>query len=147
MKVYSYKKGLDSVARLVKQGIGVWYDTSKPRRGRVVCSWGASDQPPWYDRVKWINDPAAIPLVADKLKWAEFCRGRDHVIQFTTNTAEARTWADGERQKVLCRTLTNASGGRGIVVARDAFPLIGTPSGQDPPAVVQSFHSNKQSRI
>lgn len=139
MKIYAYKKGLASVASLVANGMGVLYDTSKPRKGSVVMSWGASKLPSWSGRVKWVNNPAATKIVADKINWAKFCDTartsplevgtpiKPHCLSYTIDQQVARDWAEVKGSKVLCRTKINASGGKGIVVARNPAQVVDAP--------------------
>ncbi len=138
--VYPYKKGLNSTRQLREGGCKVRYDTSRVRQG-VAIAWGNRTPPPWAAAVKWINDPAFLFLVAYKKAWATHCGNMGFGPQYTFDKEEAMSWADERGQKVLCRTLLNASGGRGITVARSADEVV------DAPLYSLYFPKNREYRI
>lgn len=120
--LYPYKKGLNSTKHLREAGCKVRYATSRVRQG-VAMAWGNSTPPAWSDRVRWINHPKGIPQVADKLRWAETGLGPE----YTTDPEVAKEWASVKGEKVMCRTITNGSGGAGIVVARNPDQVVLAP--------------------
>jgi len=129
MRILAYKRGLASVAALRDAGCRVLYPTSRPRRGRVCHAWGVSAIPDWAHRVKWINHPAATKLVSDKKNWANFCGQLDtpYALDFTEDKEVAQRWAAEKGTKVVCRTLLNASSGKGIVIARNSEQVVDAP--------------------
>ena len=138
--IYPYKKGLNSTKQLREAGCKVRYDTSRVRQG-VAIAWGNRTPPPWAAAVTWINDPASIHRVAYKLAWAEHCRNTGFGPKQTVDKEEAMSWADQRGEKVLCRTLLNASGGRGIEVARTADEVV------DAPLYSRYFKKNREYRV
>lgn len=121
--IYPYKKGLNSTGLLRDAGSAVRYGTSNVRKRRAAIAWGNRIMPEWGNRVTWVNNPLAVPLVADKMNWARWCDDNKnaHLVpylpEFLFDKDEA-IGAIGDGDIVLCRTKLNASSGKGIVVAR-----------------------------
>jgi len=111
---------------LRKYGAKVRYPDSKPRRAALAIAWGNRTMPRWGSKMKWINNPLSIPLMADKRDWAALCEKEGFGPEFTTDKVTAAGWiTDGHM--VLCRTMLNASGGKGIVGAREQAELVPAP--------------------
>lgn len=138
--IYPYKVGLNSTRLLREAGCAVRYDTSRVRQG-VAIAWGNRTPPPWSDRVTWINDPASLVRVSNKWRWAETCSYYGFGPTHTQHTDVAQSWAGVKGRKVLCRTLLNASRGRGIVVARNAEQVV------DAPLYSVYFKKNQEYRV
>lgn len=104
----------------------------RPRNGHVIINWGSSEQPAWlatYARVRdvWLNSLTSVRQAANKLSTFEAFRNDVPRPDWTTDRNVARGWFDHEGAKVVCRTLLNASEGRGIVIARNADELVNAP--------------------
>lgn len=118
IRIEPYKKGSKG-AKALSQRLGVLRATDKQVRQHgtfdVLINWGNSERR--FADVRYINDPSAVAAAADKV---ESCRAfeRAGVRQpvYTTDRGLAESWCDAG-EVVLCRTLTRASGGRGIVLA------------------------------
>lgn len=75
-----------------------------------------------------LNHPRSVSIASDKLRTFEAFR-RDGVPhpEWTTDRRQAEAFFTGERSKVVCRTLTRASEGRGIVIAESRTQLVNAP--------------------
>lgn len=91
---------------------------------RLCVNWGTTT-PPLFPDVRTLNSPAAVAAAADKVE--AFRKMHDYGVMvppFWTNAADVqRTGTD----IVLARTMTRASGGRGIVVVRHTDQLPRAP--------------------
>lgn len=134
--IYPYKKGLRSTALLRDTGAAVRYDTSNVTRRRTAIAWGNRNVPSWANNVDWVNHPAAIPVVADKLNWGKLCSGSVASVcstDFAHSTPDFLFSLDEAEEaseaglKVLCRTVLNGNSGEGIVVARRPDQLVEAP--------------------
>lgn len=121
--IFPYKKGLESTSLLKGAGATVLNKLSKPRRGRVCHSWGMREIPAWSNRVLWVNNPAAIPLVSNKLNWFRTGLGPES----TESKEEAQAYAAIKGNKIVCRTKLEGCGGAGIVIARNAEQVVDAP--------------------
>jgi glutathione synthase/RimK-type ligase-like ATP-grasp enzyme len=111
--------------------------TYRPRNGHIIVNWGNSESATWareYARtghiLDWINTTPAVGVAADKLRtFQRLSANLDIPLpRWATNRAQAEDWfREGERVKVVCRTLLRASEGRGIVVAKNAEELVAAP--------------------
>lgn len=129
-KVYCYNRFSRSgkaiadalgVRRLKHQG-SKW----RPRHDSVVLNWGSTDLPQYLIDTRIINNPGAVIHAADKL--IAFCYLSEAGVpipEFTTSRETAREWA--QQGVVVCRTLTRASSGRGIVLAHSPEEVVQAP--------------------
>lgn len=102
------------IFRLKKEG-----SSFRARPSDVIINWGNTTLTPRYWRV--LNLARHVANASDKVTCLSMLEGRlDHlaVPPFTTSIDAAREWfATDEGCVVVCRTLTRASSGRGIVMA------------------------------
>lgn len=92
-----------------------------PRATDKIINWGNSQYPAWRAPMK--NRPEAIADSVNKIRALEILKSNlVSVPEFTTDPAVAKTW-DG---KIFARTLTRASGGKGIVIC-DKDTLVHAP--------------------
>lgn len=135
VRILSYKQGSASarelaqslsaalgqrVLRLRREG-----SRFRPRYDDVIINWGSSANP--YQDRHLFNSPDAVNCASDKVRCltAMHANGIAHP-EFTTHERTAREWArDGNT--VVCRTLTRANSGRGIVMARRPEEVVHAP--------------------
>ncbi len=106
------------------------FKAHRGRRGPHVVNWGASQLPGWSYRLEQmgciLNAPRAVERASNKLAFFHDMRETDLTPKHTQGDKNAQNWLrDGH--KVVCRTLLNASGGRGIVIASTVEELINAP--------------------
>jgi hypothetical protein len=130
IRIDPYKPGSKSAKALaVRTGILRVTPAQIRKHGTfdLVLNWGNSQRRTANER--YINDPEAVALASDKVGSCGAFSGAG-VTQpaFTCDKDEAESWfADGA--SVLCRTLTRASGGRGIVLATHGTHNSSEPEG------------------
>lgn len=129
-KVYAYNRFSVS-AKVIADALGVkrikhtnsrW----RPRHDSVVLNWGSSSLPIALGNARVVNDPASVKNASDKLmSFTIMSAGEIPIPEFTTSYETAREWT--QEGVVICRTLTRASSGRGIVVAETAEEVVQAP--------------------
>ena len=133
MLIYSHNKNSEGAKRLARE-FGckrISHENSRftGHRSPWVVNWGSSAIPlAWKNRVRLLNDPEAVQRVSNKSTFFEDMNDipQNWLPSFTLHIADAAGMiADGH--KVVCRTLLNASGGRGIVIASTVYELIDAP--------------------
>lgn len=109
------------------------------RAGDLVINWGNSHVPTWGTKsalMSMLNKPQYIRTASEKVRTFEALQASDlakHLPDWTTNQHTARGWFDGPnpygnlKRAVVCRTLTRANSGRGIVLADDAAGVVAAP--------------------
>ncbi len=97
------------------------------QRAPWVVNWGYPGVPlPWMERVRLLNAPRVIERVSNKLTFFQLIHEANWIPKWAEERHVAEDWArDGK--KVVCRTLLNASGGRGIVIASTVDELVDAP--------------------
>lgn len=104
----------------------------RARAGDFIINWGASEMPQhvrqnggWNQMI--LNPDNRVRDVSDKARYLLNRQdGNRRVIPACSSRVRARRWIrDGH--KVVCRTLTRASGGRGIVIAETEDALVDAP--------------------
>jgi len=134
-RVLPYKMGSRS-ARLLGRTLGGFcvYPRRRyrPRGDHVIINWGFSGEASWFNRMRetgavLLNPPSAVAAASDKLRaFRAFDEAEVRAVPFTTDPTLARQWlADGK--SVVCRTLTRASGGRGIIITDPGDDLPAAP--------------------
>ena len=93
---------------------------------KCVINWGASEIPYQASLCKVLNHPAKIAWVTNKLDFFKRCEGKKITPAFTVDILKAEKWID-RGYDVVCRTLLNASRGRGIVLAKTRERLTQAP--------------------
>lgn len=106
------------------------------RDGDIVVNWGAGSF--WGNGVRVLNSPAAVNVASDKLRFFQQSQGQStyRVPEWTTSRSEAARW-----DKCVARTLTRASGGRGIVLTERGETI------PDAPLYVKYIRKTKEWRI
>jgi len=98
----------------------------RPRHDSVVLNWGSSSLPDTLRGATILNDPVRVAAASDKVKSFElFADSQVPCPEFTTSIETAREWAEG--CVVVCRTLTRANSGRGIVLAHKPEEVVQAP--------------------
>lgn len=92
----------------------------RPRDGDAIVNWGATSSPAWATttrrRFRWLNEPARVRDAVYKVRAFELLTASGvNTVEYTTERTVAQSWLDGG-ERVVCRRLTRASGGRGITV-------------------------------
>lgn len=107
-----------------------------PRRGDLIINWGCPELPRWWGNRavnQTLNAPQFVRNASNKFSTLDILkRAGDPVVEFTNNLEEARQWFAqpiyGKKlNAVLCRTLTKANSGRGIVLAKTPEELVSAP--------------------
>lgn len=94
------------------------------RPDTLIINWG-STKPLRYD-IMVLNKPEAVALAVNKSTALQKLKDSNvRVPEFTADRNVALTWLP--TSKVYARTLTRASGGRGIVIANNANELVSAP--------------------
>lgn len=108
----------------------------RPREGDLVINWGNSTLPIWWSQRaarNMFNLPQYVNAASNKTATFERLYNADvPTPEFTTRIEEARAWfenpAYGKKlNAVLCRTLTRANSGRGIVLATKPEEVVAAP--------------------
>lgn len=127
IRVYPYKPGSAS-ARALSQELGalrIKHRNSRYRyrTGDVVINWGSTD----HDQPFTLNNSHAVELACDKLRCLRtLSEAGIPVPAFTITRNMARNWVE-EGHKLVCRTLTRANSGRGIVMAETPDQIVDAP--------------------
>ncbi|MCW8888178.1 MAG: hypothetical protein OQK25_03845 [Gammaproteobacteria bacterium] len=129
-KLYAYNRFSKS-GKVLADALGVKrikHQNSRwrPRHGKVVLNWGSTDLPAELGITTVINNPASVRSASNKVTSLQMFQQADVPCpEFTTSVETAREWAqDGI---VVCRTLTRANSGRGIVIAEKPEDVVPAP--------------------
>lgn len=129
MLTYKASKG----GRKLSRELGVLRLKRKSSRFRartqdVIVNWGKTELPDrLYGTTKIINHPDNVAIAANKIECLTALKEAGiEVPKFTTEMEKAKEWARNGRT-VVCRTLTRASAGRGIVLANDPSEVVYAP--------------------
>ena len=107
------------------------------RAGHLIINWGNSTVPNWASTQAYnhmLNKPQNVALASDKV--ATFQRLQqvmpNDIPQWTTSRQVAQGWLSSpiygnKKNAVVCRTLTRANSGRGIVLASQANEVVAAP--------------------
>lgn len=130
-KLYSYNRFSKSAKELSNAlGIRRIKHTGSKYHARdydVVINWGSSTLPANVHNATIINSPGCVSNAADKIEaFNILSESGVNVPEYTTSIADAKQWA-ADGSVVVCRTLTRANSGRGIVIAEDAAQLVQAP--------------------
>lgn len=108
----------------------------RPRRRHLIVNWGSTQLPNWWWRTapqQVVNLPQQVELASNKLStFTRLQQAGEDTVPFTTDPVEARRWLDApiygrKLNAVVCRRLTRANSGRGIVLARTAEEVVPAP--------------------
>ncbi len=99
----------------------------KGRSNHILINWGYSTKPqiPTQGCGQILNSFSSIPYVSNKLAFFKY-NSTARKVPYATSMADARTLFKFH-DKVFCRTLINARGGEGIVVANSPDELVEAP--------------------
>jgi D-alanine-D-alanine ligase-like ATP-grasp enzyme len=126
IKIYPYKAGSRS-ARALADALGGRVlrkrnSTYRQRPQDLIINWGASDSPFVGPRVA--NHALAVNAASNKLTSLRMLEDAGiRVPPFWTRREDI----PADAYPVVCRTILNGSGGRGIVITNDAAPLVNAP--------------------
>lgn len=141
LKIYPYNLSSESAKFLATtlRGKRIRVDGSyRYKRGDLIVNWGNSHVPRWATAqalVHMLNKPQYVALASDKIQTFRILTeaGIDNIPLWTTNIETARGWfrravrPAGSINAVVCRTLTRANSGRGIVLAKSADEIVPAP--------------------
>lgn len=107
--------------------------------GDLIINWGNSRTPVWATKLavmSMLNKPQYVQKASEKVRTFEALTATDlakHLPDWTTNQQTARGWLNQPnpygnlKRAVVCRTLTRANSGRGIVMADQPGDVAGAP--------------------
>jgi len=135
--IYPYNQGSRS-ARALSFNLGE-YRSKRVRpdgnykhkwNSHAIINWGSSDIPDWHrdERTNlWINHATVVDRATDKVQCLKILKEKGiSVPDFTTSRMVAEDWCRGGHI-VYCRTLTRASGGKGIHLATYSREIRNSP--------------------
>lgn len=121
--IYSYNQGSAS-AKALAEALGIKrikHQGSKFKpAGNTIINWGSSNLPPSYlEQAQIINEPEAVSVVTNKLRFFQLLYDNPWVVPHTTSNNQVREWlADGKT--VVARTKLTGHSGEGIVLIEGA---------------------------
>lgn len=98
-------------------------------RGKMLINWGNTGRHPKFDECNVVvNQPLDVLRASNKLSFFRWLTDNeaDYLPPWTDKIAEAMGWIN-EGATVMCRTLTSAHEGRGIVIATTPEELVNAP--------------------
>jgi len=103
----------------------------RPRFSHRIINWGNSSLPAWsFWPERMLNLPQYVERAASKIQTMEVV---EHSPDWTTSRAVAEAWLTSEKKwpkklnAVVCRTLTRANSGKGIVLAKTVEEMVNAP--------------------
>lgn len=130
MYIFSYKHASASARSLSRQwGFKrIRHDRSRfrGRPNKTVINWGASQLTEEVLKCVVLNPSSLVEESSNKLSFFEKMKSSKICPIFTESREEAARWI-GRGRTVVCRTLLNASGGRGITIAASEEELVAAP--------------------
>ncbi len=134
---HSASTGCTNIANALKElghnvkKLKIGSSTYRGNSSHVIINWGRHDLGALRADTVVINLPSAIKVAAHKIKTfttlAEAGMA-NNLPKFTTSKSEASRWITEDLDdSVYCRTLINASEGRGIVIASTTDELVDAP--------------------
>jgi glutathione synthase/RimK-type ligase-like ATP-grasp enzyme len=96
----------------------------------AIINWGSSEEPDWKrdERSRlWLNPATVVARATDKVQCLQILKDAGiSVPDFTTSRQTAENWCQ-QGNIVYCRTMTRASGGKGIVLATSLRSIVNAP--------------------
>lgn len=135
MSIHILPYNLYSVsARTLKNALGVTrinpveaHSRFRASGTKTIINWGNNDMPGHVAGCgRYINPPALVRRATDKTAFLLQVCGEARVPDFTTRRGLAQSWIE-DGKTVVCRTLTRANSGRGIVIAETSEELVDAP--------------------
>ena len=134
--IYPYNLGSQSARRLAEglNTIRVRPNGSYYHRAQhLVINWGNSTLPRWATPraiQHMLNTPQNVEIASNKI--STFQRLGENIPEWTTDIRTARNWLatpifGRKLNAVVCRTLTRANSGRGIVLAKTPEEVVAAP--------------------
>lgn len=96
---------------------------AQPQRDDMYINWGNTAPPDVVPRERLLNLPEAVARASNKLSFFELHHPLGVLPDYWTNAEEI----PDDAFPIVCRTLLNASGGRGIVIADTRADLVAAP--------------------
>ncbi len=137
--IYPYNLGSGS-ARALANSLGIkrirQNGAYRWRIGKKVINWGNTRIANWMTPVavhEVLNKPANVELASDKIQTLRKLNGIVPLPDWSDHATFAAAWLNagpkwpGMKHAVLCRTLTRANSGRGIVLATSHSELVPAP--------------------
>ena len=94
----------------------------------TIINWGEAELPARASRCTVLNSPEGCRNSSDKIRSFEVMDAAGvPIVPFTTSGSIAREWIEEEDDIVYCRTLSRASQGRGIVIAKEPDDMVSAP--------------------
>lgn len=94
----------------------------------TIINWGESELPARASRCTVLNPPEACSKSSDKVSSFEHMESAGvPTVPFTVSRSVAEEWITEEDDIVFCRTLSRASQGRGIVIAKEYNEIVSAP--------------------
>lgn len=140
--IYPYNLGSGSAKNLAGELEAIRVRQSgnyRHRPGDLIINWGNSHTPAWATKtaiLSMLNKPQYIRIASEKIQTFEALGKTDmkkYLPEWTTSRQTARGWFNGPnpygdlKRAVVCRTLTRANSGRGIVMADTPEQLVDAP--------------------
>lgn len=125
MIVYPYKSGSKSVKAL-KQALGIkainvkGNSKFKGNPNKIVINWGSSSMNDEANKCEVINNPEAVALAADKLKFFQTLEGKVNIPEYTTDKEKAYQWIESDNI-VFSREKLTGNSGDGIVILETLY--------------------------
>lgn len=122
MFIYPYKQGSASAIALAEalNAKIIRLENSKFRgsQDKIVINWGNSMTNEEIEKATVLNNPQAVGLASNKLKFFELVKGKVSIPPFSTNINEASNWIE-QGKTVVVREVLNGHSGEGIVLLND----------------------------
>lgn len=95
---------------------------------KVIINWGCRDLPEEVAKCRILNNPEAVKVCADKLKFFEAVReaAKCRYVPFTTKKEEAQEWLD-KGKVVMARRILNGHSAHGLEVIEQGDILCDAP--------------------
>ena len=128
--IYAGKPGSNG-AKSLAQALGIRRIRHSGSRVRLTAkdtliNWGATNLPAELSAARIINAPEAIREASNKLSFFRKTDGQGVAPEWTDSREQADRWLRNGTP-VVCRTILNGSGGRGIVIAEHDGELVNAP--------------------
>lgn len=146
--LYPYKAGSAS-AKALSQALGIKQvrlegSTLKGNPNRVLINWGSSSMSEEAKKCTVINDPEAVGIASNKLKFFQKVEGLCNIPPFTTDRDEAMSWlSDG--LTVVGRAKLQGHSGDGIIIYEDQTDWVNNPNTL--PLYVQYIRKKDEYRV
>lgn len=158
--VYPYKLGSHSAVLLAGElGTVRLRENGKYiyRPNHLIVNWGNGRVPSWATASAYthmLNKPQNVSIASDKIRTFQRLQQvmPNDIPPFTTSKQQASQWLSqpiygNKKNAVVCRTLTHANSGRGIVLASTPGELVAAPLYTRYKPKTQEFRIHANSRF